>query len=316
MEALYYYGQIIETGFDAEGQITSAIDQVTRDVTRTIYMLSGHGEAELNATVTAAIAKQNLKLSSVNLLRDGAVPEDCDLILIYSPQLDLADEELTMLLGYIAQGGNVMVLSDNVVLDNMNSLMAAYGLTFVDGYIADPSRCYQNSPFSIFPMLATGHNIIESLPSGGNVLALNSRGIKTLDDRKSGLTVQYFMYTSDTAFAVTENDDMIEDRYLLAATSTESTENGGGRLTMIACPYLIDETLLTSFSNILNLNVFMNAITDNFEETSSIAIPTKSLEVPYNTIPSASKIGLICTVVIPLVLLAFGFVFWLKRRKL
>ena len=85
---------------------------------------------------------------------------------------------------------------------------------------------------------------------------------------------------------------------------------------MIACPTLIDEYLLTNFSNLVNLNIFMNAITDNFEDISTISVPAKSLETVYNTIASAPMLSVLFIAVIPLACLVFGLVFWLKRRKL
>ena len=312
----YQYGQIYETSFDGEGLITSAVDLVTSETVYTLYTLTGHGESELPAVVTDAIAKQNLGLNSVSLLMEGSIPDDCSLIISYMPTMDFDTQEREMLEEYIAGGGKVMILCDRTDLENVNALLASYGLSYVDGYIADPNRYYQTNMYNIFPMLATGHKIIEPLPADSLALVANSRGLQTLDDRRDSLNVQYFMYTSENAFAVLENGEMTEGRYLLAATSTESDENGGGRLTVIACPTLIDEYLLTNFSNLVNLNIFMNAITDNFEDISTISVPAKSLETVYNTIASAPMLSVLFIAVIPLACLVFGLVFWLKRRKL
>ena len=60
----------------------------------------------------------------------------------------------------------------------------------------------------------------------------------------------------------------------------------------------------------------MNAVTNNFEDISTISVPAKSLETVYNTIPSASTWSIVFIAVIPLVCLVFGLAFWLKRRKL
>lgn len=314
--AYYYYNQIVETAFDAEGQVTSAVDLVANEAKHALYTLTGHGESELPGTITNAIAKQNLTLNSLSLMIEGAIPEDCDLIISYMPTMDFSDEERALLEEYIAGGGNVMLLCDNTELANVNALMAGYGLQFVDGYIGDPQRYYQQSLFNIFPMLATGHNIIASLPADSVVLVANSRGLESLEDRRDDLTVQYFMYTSDNAIAFKDDQSTSEGRYLLAATSTESEENGGGRLTVFACPTMIDEYFLTNFTNLVNLDVFMNAVTDNFDDVSSIAIPAKSLEITYNTIPSASMWSLIFIAVIPVCCLVGGLCYWLKRRKL
>ena len=77
----YMYGQKYETEFDAEGQLTSALDYVTGDTGKVIYTLESHGETELGDTVKSAIEKANLTLSSVCLPLAGAVPEDCALLI-------------------------------------------------------------------------------------------------------------------------------------------------------------------------------------------------------------------------------------------
>ncbi len=314
----YYYqsGQIVETAFDAEGQVTSAVDQVTNAVQHTVYAMTGHGESDLPSIVQDAVSKQNLVLDSFSLLMNGAVPDDCDLVISYLPTMDFDAQECKLLEDYMEKGGKVMLLCDRTDLPNVNGLLESFGLAYVDGYIADGERYYQDNMYNIFPMLATGHSIIAPLPQNSLALVANARGLQTLDSKRDSLTVQYFLYTSGKAFAVQENGDMTEGRYYMAATSTESDEAGAGRLTVIACPTLIDEYLLSNFSNLVNLNIFMNAVTDNFDDMSTISIPAKSLETTYNTIASASTWSILYIAVIPLVCLIGGLVFWLKRRKL
>ena len=60
----------------------------------------------------------------------------------------------------------------------------------------------------------------------------------------------------------------------------------------------------------------MNAVTDNFDDVSNITIPAKSLEITYNTIPSAATWSLIFIAAIPVSCLVGGLIYWLKRRKL
>ncbi len=65
-------------GYDAEGQLTSAIQYVTMDSTElpVIYQVSGHGETALTGGFTEAIEKANITLSDLALLKEDAVPED------------------------------------------------------------------------------------------------------------------------------------------------------------------------------------------------------------------------------------------------
>ena len=55
-----------EDAFDAEGQLTSAVNYVTSDADRTVYTVTGHGEEDLSSVITDAIDKANLSLDSVS----------------------------------------------------------------------------------------------------------------------------------------------------------------------------------------------------------------------------------------------------------
>ena len=94
-----------------------------------------------------------MSVNTVNLLTDGGVPADCDLLIINAPGRDLADDELDMVLEYLSTGGQVLytMASQMEDLPNLDAMCAAYGMTVADGFIADTSRYYQNNPYLFFP---------------------------------------------------------------------------------------------------------------------------------------------------------------------
>ena len=72
------------TGFDGEGQLTSAISYVTSNDLPMMYNIEGHGESSLSSSLESSIKKGNIDVQSLNLLTEGKVPEDADCILINS----------------------------------------------------------------------------------------------------------------------------------------------------------------------------------------------------------------------------------------
>ena len=50
------------TGFDGEGQITSAIGYVTSEDLPILYTLEGHGEKEMDSTIKEDIEKANMDI--------------------------------------------------------------------------------------------------------------------------------------------------------------------------------------------------------------------------------------------------------------
>lgn len=85
----YTYGTYTYSEFDAEGQLTSAVDYVTSDNSHILYLAENHGESALGDSVTDAISKANLSTSTVSLLLDNGVPDDCSLLVFNQPQTDL-----------------------------------------------------------------------------------------------------------------------------------------------------------------------------------------------------------------------------------
>ena len=137
--AYYQYQQYKESSFDGEGQLTSAISYVANDTETNVYQLSGHKESTLPAMVTDALKKSNMQVHDLNLLTEGAIPGDCELLLINNPQTDLAVDEKGMIAGYLKQGGHVLILTGYTESGNPNlsSLCADYGLELKNGYVAD-----------------------------------------------------------------------------------------------------------------------------------------------------------------------------------
>ena len=64
-----------------------------------------------------------MSVERVNLLTDGGIPEDCSLLILNEPDQDLADDELDMILNYLAEGGQVIynMAGELVDLPNFNA---------------------------------------------------------------------------------------------------------------------------------------------------------------------------------------------------
>ena len=85
----YTTGSMTESEFDAEGQLTGAINYVTSDTSKTIYRTTGHGEATFSTTITDLMGKSNFTISELNLMMNNKIPDDCDLLVLYAPASDL-----------------------------------------------------------------------------------------------------------------------------------------------------------------------------------------------------------------------------------
>lgn len=308
----YYYGTYEEDSFDAEGQLTSAINYVVNENTQTIYYTSGHGETQISETLSSLFTKSNLSTEEVNTLMVTEIPEDCDLLFLYAPTVDFSETEITMVSTYMQNGGKVLYMMGETSNDltNLYALLSEYGLKVVDGYIADTQRCYQQNPYYVFPTLSVSDDMANGLESQ-MVLMLYPRGLTSVDATRDTISVESFMTTSSSGgYAVTE-EGQVQGEYILGAVATEDES----RFTVITSYTMIDESLTTTYSTLENNTLFMNAVTSNFDNVSNVSIEAKSLATTYNTMQNVGSSTLIVIVGVPAIILIGGFIIWKKRRK-
>jgi ABC-2 type transport system permease protein len=310
----YTTGQYTEKAFDAEGQLTKAVDYVTGDSTAKVYTLTGHQETTLADAVTTSIGKSNISVGDpINLLLSNTIPSDCSLLICNGPTTDLSSDELTTLQNYLQGGGQVMILlgQTDTTLTNFESLLTEYGLKLADGYIADSTRHYQTSYYAIFPQYNTSSSLVSSLDASQDLTLLyNSRGMTQVTPARDSITVTPFLQTSSSGVAV--GTQQVQETYIVGAVATEE---GGGRLTVIGSSSLIDSSILSKFSNLYNQKVFMNAVTGGLDNVSNISIDAKSLDATYNTISNTGLWSAIFVGIIPAATLIGGLVYWIRRRK-
>ena len=304
----YTTGSSSASEFDGEGQFTSAINSVTSEQTEKMYYTTGHGEATFSDSVTKLFSKNNLTTDEVNLMMTGKIPDDCDLLFMDAPSKDISEDETP----------------------NLDEVLKEYGMQEADGYIADMQRSYQGNYYYIFPEITATDDLANNLESE-MVLMINAHGLITTDPARDTITTTAFMQTSDNSYAVTE-DKQEEGTYTLGAVATEqitsddssdsssskdssSDATKTSRLTVISSESMIDSQITDTYTTLENLDLFMNAVTANFDKTKNVAIKAKSLEVSNNTMQHAGIISILTIFGIPLVILIYGFMRWWKRRK-
>lgn len=311
------YFSVTEDSFDAEGQLTSAVNYVTGDTSAKVYTVSGHGETDLSDPVVQAIEKANLTLSSVTPALTG-IPEDCDVLIVNAPATDLSADELEIFETYLSGGGQMIFLAGETLdaLPNWETLLSNRGLDLVEGYIADPGSYYpqRGSAFSVCGQLNLSCGLADGLDNAALTMLEYSRGFLSLDTgEEDSWTVTPILSTTSQALAVTQDGTQTNGTYLLGAVSEG---DDGGRLTVFGSSSFISGDILTNYPSLANQTLFLNAITAALEGVDNLSISAKSLSVTYNTFQNPGLWSTCFTVILPLGILLAGFIFWLKRRKL
>lgn len=319
------YSYSYSTSFDGEGAITSAIDYVTTEELPKIYILEGHGEAELPASFREQIEKENMETESLSLLTVDAIPEDADCVMIYAPSSDVSQEERVLLADYASKGGKLFVAAGPVpdsVLDNLYSLLADYGVEANEGVVVEPNREHYSfqGPLSLLPDM-NSHAITDSLMDENYYPTMPiSLGLTVPEDSERVTTL---LTTSDAAFSKLDGYDMTDyekedgdiDGPFALAVSIDTA--GEGQIVWFTSSQFLND-MHNAVSSGANANLSMNALSSLIGETEAMAIRSKSLNYNYLTISdsTASLLKVLMIGVFPLAYLGIGVVVALRRRRL
>lgn len=316
------------TGFDGEGQITSALAYVISDELPKMYAISGHGEAELSATLTGSITKENIETESINLMICDKVPEDAAAIFILSPTKDFSKEDTQKVLDYLKSGGKAFIMSSysEEKLTNFESIMNEYGVSVVDGVVAEgDSDHYTQNPFYLLPEVKPDDITNSIVTQKRYVFLPYAQGIKINENLREGLNVKELLTTSDSSYAKINMNDAasaskeegdIEGPFALGVYVSEPS---GDKETQIV--YFTTENMLTDSVDAAvsgsNTELVVNALSKMIDHEVTISIPVKAYDSSTLTIAKSNMaiLSLLFTILLPLGCLIAGIVIWLRRRK-
>lgn len=320
---------------DAEGQLTAAIENVTKGNSSTMYYTAGHGEAELESSFQDILKKSGVAAESLDTSKENKIPEDCNILMLHGPQYDISKEEYKVISEYLANGGKALFFLNpaaSEALPNFYKVLSDYGVDVVDGYVVDDKLAMSPQyPTIILPTVAEGEPITNGTTDSAGVVLPVSKAMKAQSDVRSTLTITPLLSTSDSAFTKVdykssnlkkEDGDIAGPfgvAYSLVDNYTEKTQ-GTGKATEIvvygAVSFTADD--FTANNQYGNRTMLVNTVSFlTGGETSSLAIPTRSLDMQNVTVKEGDRVffTVLLVVLLPLALLGCGFAIWFKRRK-
>lgn len=337
------------TGFDGEGQITSAISYVTSENLGKAYALTGHDEIPMTDNLKSLMQKQNLEIEDLNLITAEQVPEDADFLFVFSPMADLSSEETAKIQNYLTAGGHAFIVAGytgGTPQPNLDALLADYGLERVEGVVVegDPNHYTGSGQAYIVPDKES-HEITDGLEK--YVLMPMAQGLQESQDHRDTVQVSALLKTSDSSYSkpdpanvttMEKEDGDIDGPFMVGAAVTETVAEAGdaadvedmnstdadsqssSKETRIVC--LTSELMFDQGTDAQvvggNMELVGKAVSwlTNGEEA-AVSIPSKSID---NTSLSMTAMGSLlgflgCIVVIPLAVLITGLVIWLGRKN-
>lgn len=323
----YYEYQI--TGYDGEGQIVSALAYVTTDEMPRIYVVGGHQELELEERFLQAIQKENIVYEPLSLLTVEAVPEDARAIIINAPLNDFSEDDTDKIIAYLEKGGNALIIPSwtDEKLPNFEKIMAYYGVSVAEGIIieGDADRYYQQIPYFIFPQIdaapMTDKIIDVSVfsPYAQGLLYHEAEGIyytPLLETGYDSFIKAYEESELEIATDFRKEEDDVEGPFVIALHAEKTVENAEISNAVIVGVEFFFTTDADSIVPGNNVKFFGSIISALTEHRSSILIPVKQYtELMTFSTRTATVVGILAIVVIPLCCLSTGFIIWLYRRR-
>lgn len=330
-ESSYYSYSSELNGFDAEGQLTSAILYVTleNDELPVVYEITGHGESSIGSEFQDVIGKANMTLTELELLNEESVPEDAAALIINAPQQDFNQADAKKVTDYLKDGGKAIVIGSYTEksLPNFESVLKEYGVSFTGGMVAenDAQHYYQmGGPFYLLPEV-NGSAYTGSI-QGSYVYVPAAVGI-TYPESTETIVYTSLMDTSDQAVSKNDPDNMkdygyeegdTEGPFSIGLAVEESVdEDKTTQLLVFASPYLFSDqaSQMTANNAVLFSDVISTIVPDT--DSSDSVIPMKEYTLDNLTVNALWSIllGLLFTIFVPLILVGTGIVIFAIRRK-
>ncbi len=320
------------TGFDGEGQLTSAINYVVSDNMPVLYNLEGHDESSMSETMKETIEKANIEMKSLNLLSEEAVPDDAECLFIFAPATDLTKEEADKIISYLENGGKALIVSNYTDEDmpNFESVLENYGVQPVDGIVLEGNtdNYVSQNPYYLLPNIESGEITSELSSQSRYVLVPLAQGIKKADNIRDTLNISSILTTSDSAYSKTNLKDMdtmekedgdIDGPFDLAVSITEKVgDDKETQIAYFASASIFNDSINSMVSGtnyeLLSASLAWMCSTD---DSNQISIPSKSYDTTTLTVPTAdiNFWSIFVTGVLPVCTLLIGFGIWMKRRK-
>ncbi|MDD3570958.1 MAG: GldG family protein [Lachnospiraceae bacterium] len=89
-------GESYMQGIKLESVLTGAIRGLTSGESNVIYALTGHSEAKVYDDLITEMQYGGYSLKDLNLVKGGAIPKDCSILLINAPTTDITDSEIKL----------------------------------------------------------------------------------------------------------------------------------------------------------------------------------------------------------------------------
>ena len=334
----------------AEEKLTAAIKSVSVEELPKVYFLSGYSSFSLTSGMqylNMYLQNEVNEVKTLDILSEGKVPEDCNTLVIASPEKDFDDVATNTITEYINKGGNILwlnaAMAQSKELTNVNKILAMYGVKpFEVGIIreTDSSKMVSNSPDLIMPEIQYA-DATNKLHNSEGVIFINATKINVASDEELeslNITKTELIKTSENAYfrsnfenstnAIQQGEEQKAflvgaqfDKIITAANDENNTKEVKSKLIIYGENYFISDYQLTQSTQTpmiayrKNKDLVLNSIAYLSDREEDITVRKNTGSITYTATEQENRIILAIITIVPLLIIIIGIIVWIKRKS-
>lgn len=219
-----------------EREITAAFKRLVMDLP-TVGFVTGHGERQSTSfqdrgynliaqekTFRYALINQGFDVKDFSLAND--VPDDIRILIIAEPRTALSQEELDRINRYIERGGNMIVMGEPDSRANVNPIIAPLGVQLEPGVLVKPSAKYQTDLLMAKPTAAgvASNMYLEDLKKRQSVVTMPNAAPLSVSPAQGFQATTWLTSDSSGSWNELETKNFIDETAVLNAGAGEKVE--------------------------------------------------------------------------------------------
>ena len=334
----------------AEEKLTAALKSVSVEELPKVYFLSGYSSFSLTSGMqylNMYLQNEVNEVKTLDILSEGKVPDDCNTLVITSPEKDFDDVATNAITEYINKGGNILwlngAIAKNVELTNVNKVLAMYGINpFSVGIIreTDASKMVSNSPDLIMPEIQYA-DATNKLYGSEGVIFINATKINVVSDEELttlNTTKTELIKTSENAYFRTNFENSSDaaqegeekaaflvggqfDKTITVANEETGEKEVKSKLIIYGENYFVSDYQLTQTTQTpmvayrQNKDLVLNSIAYLSDREEDITVRKSTGSITYTATEQENRIIFAVITVVPLLIILVGIIVWIKRKR-
>ena len=239
-------GEYTYDGWTYERSITNAISWVTRERVPKVAIVQGHGELDGDTVrhFDGLLTANRFEVIYADLADPGYTPEPEDLLVFFSPQKDLNEEEMKKVREFAGRGGSFLFTCDYAdpaeKMPGYMALLRSYGFVPLNGIVmadrAATDTYYSGNRMYLIPEMCSTDLTLDLLGSGADRLLLpGCRGFEETEESDRNLAAAVLLRSGNTSYlkqvdsgstSLEKSAGDAEGSFALALQARRVTESG------------------------------------------------------------------------------------------